>query len=79
MIVKNRFRELLSAKALKEKRRTVPISEVERATNITWKTLQKWDLNRVNSFGGDTIASLCDYFDCEIGDLLYLAVCRRTN
>ena len=73
MIVKNKFRDLLKAKADKDDRRNIPLTEVERETEITWRTLQAWDKDKLKRFDGDTIAALCDYFDVDIGDLLYLA------
>lgn len=72
MTVKNRFRELLIAKAADEDRRSIPLTEVESVTKVTWNTLQSWDKNEIKRFDRDVLVALCEYFACDVGDLLYL-------
>jgi DNA-binding Xre family transcriptional regulator len=70
MPVINHFRRLLIAKAQKDGRRMIPLSEIEREVKITWRTLQAWDSNAINRFDGVTIEALCQYFSCTVGELL---------
>lgn len=70
MPIINHFRRLLIAKAQKDGRRMIPLSEVEREVKITWRTLQAWDCNTINRFDGVTIEALCQYFSCTVGELL---------
>jgi putative transcriptional regulator len=65
----NRFRVLLAEKAEKEQK-NIPLKEVERQTGITWTTLQSWANNKVTRFDAPVIIALCDYLECEVGDLL---------
>ena len=68
-IIKNRFRVLLAEKAGKEQR-NIPLKEVQRKTDIAWTTLQSWANNKVSRFDAQVIIDLCDYLDCDIGDLI---------
>ena len=65
----NRFRVLLAEKAEKEQK-NIPLKEVERRTGITWTTLQSWANNKVSRFDEPVIIALCDFLECEVGDLL---------
>ena len=65
----NKFRVLLAEKAEKEQR-NIPLKEVERKTGITWTTLQSWANNKVSRFDEPVIIALCDFLECEVGDLL---------
>ena len=65
----NRFRVLLAEKAEKEQK-NIPLKEVERQTGITWTTLQSWANNKVSRFDEPVIIALCDFLECELGDLL---------
>ena len=65
----NRFRVLLAEKAEKEQK-NIPLKEVERQTGITWTTLQSWANNKVSRFDEPVIIALCDYLECEVGELL---------
>ena len=65
----NKFRVLLAEKAEKEQK-NIPLKEVERKTGITWTTLQSWANNKVTRFDEPVIIALCDYLECEVGDLL---------
>ena len=69
MTIINRFRVLLAEKEQREKRR-IPLTEVAKETQISWKTLQGWANNDVSRFDAEKIEALCNYLDCNIGDLL---------
>ena len=40
-------------------------------TGLNKNTISKWVRNEVDSFTGDILAAFCDYFECDIADLLY--------
>ena len=67
--VYNRFRVLLAEKAEKEQH-NIPLTEVERQTGIAWTTLQAWANNKVTRFDVPVIIALCDYLNCNLGDLI---------
>ena len=69
--VSNRFRLLLAEKETREKRH-IPLKEVQRVTGMAWTTLQHWANNDVTRFDVPVIAALCEYLECEVGDLLVL-------
>ncbi len=67
--VENRFRILLAQKATKEKQ-NIALMDVQRETGIAWSTLNSWANNHVSRYDSPVIQALCDYFDCQVGDLL---------
>lgn len=69
MAVLNRFKELLAEKERRERRR-VSYEEIRRNTGIASSTLSAWASNEVVRYDANTIAQLCDFFNCEISDLL---------
>jgi putative transcriptional regulator len=67
--ITNRFRILLAEKATIEQH-NIAINDVQRETGIAWSTLNSWANNLVTRYDAPVIQALCDYFDCQVGDLL---------
>ena len=67
--VANRFRMLLAEKATREQH-GIAINDVQRETGIAWSTLNSWANNHVTRYDAPVIGALCEYFDCQVGDLL---------
>lgn len=67
--ITNRFRILLAEKATGE-RHSIAINDVQRETGIAWSTLNSWANNQVTRYDAQVIKGLCEYFDCQVGDLL---------
>jgi putative transcriptional regulator len=67
--VYNRFKILLAQKEIQEDRR-ISYKEIKNATGIASSTLSSWATNSTKRFDADTIADLCDFFECEVGDLI---------
>lgn len=70
-IISNRFQILLSQKEEQEQRH-ISLLEVHNKTGINWRTLQSWSNNKVTRFDSSILIALCEYFDCELIDLLQL-------
>jgi len=73
--VRNRLKVLVAEKELEESRRIsyqeIRASIKERTgVNIASSTLSKWANNEIERYDSITLAILCDYFRCEIGNLL---------
>lgn len=67
-MIRFRLKELIADKSFKENRR-ITIEEVSQKTGIHRTTLSKI-ANRVGySTTTDVLDALCEYFDCEVGDL----------
>ena len=62
-MVDNRFAELLGTKKAK-------ISYVSRATGISRGTLTNLYYSKSTAISFDEIEKLCDYFSCQVGDLI---------
>jgi putative transcriptional regulator len=72
MAVKNRLRSLMNQKGERENR-NVTLVEIEKATDINRQTLQWWRDNVVaKRYDAVVIDRLCKFFDCDVGDLLYI-------
>jgi DNA-binding Xre family transcriptional regulator len=70
MAVKNKVVQLMGKKQEAEGR-VITAAVVARETNLTRQVIGKWMRNEVSEFRGDMIDLLCDYFDCDVPDLLY--------
>lgn len=51
---------------------TVTQEIISKATGIPQGTLSRWAGNKVDRLDKDIMAKLCEYFDCEIGELIVL-------
>ena len=69
--MRNNFQVLLARKAQDEHRR-IALSEVARATGLSRYTLTAIANNAIKEYPADTLARLCEYLKCDIGDLLRL-------
>lgn len=67
--IANRFRILLAEKATKEQH-SIAINDVQRETGVAWSTLNSWANNQVTRYDAPVIQALCDYFNCQVGDLI---------
>lgn len=63
-----RLKELIADKAFKDGRR-ITIEEVAKATGVHRTTLSKIANTIGYSTTTEILDALCNYFDCEIGDL----------
>ena len=67
--ISNHFAKLLAEKQKKEDR-YIPLAEVASSTNLSRKTLYKWEKNIVDRFDSEVIDKLCNYFGVSLSDLL---------
>lgn len=61
--------KLLREKEQKENR-TLTIQTIANETGLNYATVSNWIKNRVDRAELTTIATFCDYLDCDTGDLL---------
>jgi putative transcriptional regulator len=69
MPIINRLRVLLAEKAQKEKR-NITLKEVANETGVTYKTIHGWANNEVTRYDAPIIEALCDYLECDVGELI---------
>lgn len=69
VLISNNFAKLLEQKQQKENR-FIPLAEVANATDITRKTLYKWQNNIVTRYDPEVIDALCKYFGVTLSELL---------
>jgi putative transcriptional regulator len=65
----NHFRILLAQKATRQQQ-NIALMDVQRETGIAWSTLNSWANNQVTRYDAPVIQALCEYLDCQVGDLL---------
>jgi len=74
IIVKVQIAELMQVKAVRDGRdiKVNPITqeEIAREIDIPQGTISRWAGNKVDRLDKRIMIKLCQYFDCEIGDLL---------
>ena len=69
-IVRNRLLELIQERERKIGRR-VKQHDIAQFVGVSDHTIINWIRNETSKFDGEIIARLCDYFDCDLADLLY--------
>jgi putative transcriptional regulator len=69
--LRSRLKVLIAEKSLREKRR-ITLSTVAEETNLSRPTIIKLARDEVRQIRGDVIATVCSYFGCSVGDLLYV-------
>jgi putative transcriptional regulator len=69
MPIQFRLRELMAEKA-RVTGQSVTYETIYEAKQISPNTLSKMARNKLNKVGINTIDDLCDYFNCEPGDLI---------
>jgi len=46
--------------------------QASEATGISAATLSRWATGQVERFDGATVQALCEFFQCEVGELIVL-------
>lgn len=69
MPVQFRLKELIAIKERKQGEK-ITYRTINSATGINMNTLTAMSNNKMDMVGLSTIDRLCDFFECEIGDLL---------
>ena len=67
-----RLRELMAQKS-RETGRKITYADITEATGLYASTLTKLANNTMALIGRTTIERLCEYFECDVGDLFVLA------
>jgi putative transcriptional regulator len=67
--VYNRFKILVAQKELSE-RRNISYEDIHRETGLAASTLSAWANNTIQRYDTSSIAALCEYFNCEVGELI---------
>lgn len=70
-IVRSNLRVLIAQKAQREQRR-ISLRTVAEETNVSYYTITAIANDTINDYPKDAIAILCEYFQCDIQDLLLL-------
>jgi putative transcriptional regulator len=68
--MRNRFLILLTDKERRENRR-IKQNEIADAIGISPHTVKSWVQNDVTKYEAPIVERICDYFDCDLTDLLY--------
>jgi putative transcriptional regulator len=68
--VRNRLLELIQERERKIGRR-IKQHDIAQFVGVSDHTIINWIRNDVTKFDGQTIERLCDYFNCNLADLLY--------
>ncbi|MBZ0305472.1 MAG: helix-turn-helix transcriptional regulator [Anaerolineae bacterium] len=69
-ILKNRLLILIQERERKINRR-VKLKDLASFVGVTNHTVTSWIRNDVRKYEAQIIEGFCDYFDCELADLLY--------
>ncbi len=70
MATKNNTRLKFNMRVLMALKGVTTITEVEKETGLSRHTLTKIGNNDARRIDIGTLEKLCDYFECEVGDIL---------
>jgi putative transcriptional regulator len=68
--VRNRLLELIQERE-RQKNRRIKQRDLAKFVGVADHTITSWIRNEVTRFDSNLIEGICDYFNCDIGDLLY--------
>ena len=68
--LKHRLLELVQERERKQGYR-IKQHDIAKAIGVTDHTIANWIRNDVTRFDKHVVEGLCEYFNCDIGDLLY--------
>jgi DNA-binding Xre family transcriptional regulator len=70
--LKNRMEELLIQKY--GGKENIPSQEkLAVQIGLTQNTTSRWIRGKITRFDEDTLSKICDFLDCQVGDLIYFA------
>jgi DNA-binding Xre family transcriptional regulator len=59
------YRERLESRRIRNK-------EIAEAVGVNEHTVARWVKNEVNMINVQVLEAFCNYFECDVGDLLYM-------
>ena len=63
-MIKNRLAILMAEHGIKT------MTELSEETGLDKNTVSNWYNQKISRFSSDTLEIICDFFDCQVGDLL---------
>lgn len=69
MPVRSRLRILLAEKCFQEGKK-ITFRDIADGSHVPVSVIQKYMSDSVSRYDKNTLASLCEYFDCQVGDIL---------
>lgn len=69
MRIVSRFKVLLAEKEIREKRQ-ITLKDVSRETDVSIYTVTGFANNTLREIPSDALLKLCEYLNCEVGDLI---------
>lgn len=70
-VLRTKFPSLVANKEVVENRR-IPNTEIAVALRISESTVSRWRSGKISSLSHDMLLRMCEYFRCEVGELLYI-------
>lgn len=68
--MRNNVIELLARQARRTNRKRIPIKTAAAEMKVSYYTLNAIVGNTIKEYPADALKKLCDYLDCNIGDIL---------
>jgi DNA-binding Xre family transcriptional regulator len=69
-VMRNRLLELIQQRERKTSRR-IKLKDLADFVGVTNHTVTSWIRNDVRKYEAHIVEGFCDYFDCDLSDLLY--------
>ena len=72
-MIKNRLPVLMAENGIKT------MTELSEKTGLDKNTISNWYNQKLKRYSTDTLNTLCDFFNCQIGDLLIYVPDEKTE
>ena len=69
--LRTKFPALVASKEATENRR-IPNTELAVALGVSESSVSRWRSGKISSLSHDMLLRMCEYFRCEVGELLYI-------
>lgn len=70
VVIQSNLAELMSQKAKRDGKKKLTAYRVSLETGVALNTVKRWLYEAPDSFNNDVVSAFCEYFGCEVGDLL---------
>lgn len=69
LVVRSNLAELIELKAAQDGKRLTQ-HRLQKETGVSLNTIKRWILEAPDSFDNHVVSAFCEYFGCQVGDLL---------
>jgi putative transcriptional regulator len=78
LIVRSNLAQLIEQKSKRDGKR-LTLHRLQKETGVALNTIKRWMHEAPGSYDNNVMAAFCEYFGCEVGDLLKAVDIEQTS